>query len=202
MARDDQRMESAIMKPKIHPKYDEATVTCACGNEFTTRATMTEIHLDICSVCHPFYTGKQKFVDTAGRVEKFQKRFAWKDASSTEVLEKQEANRDTERKRLEEEAEAAREDAKNRKKANQDRRKQILEQKRVQAEKAAAAAAAAEKAAAEAPAAPPAEEPKAEEKPAPAPEPKSNEPSPVPIKTHKGGPVAARAPKKEEDGDS
>ncbi|QNN23458.1 50S ribosomal protein L31 [Planctomycetales bacterium ZRK34] len=63
------------MKADIHPKYVETKVTCACGNAFTTHSTKPEIHVDICSACHPFYTGKQKFVDTAGRVEKFQKRF-------------------------------------------------------------------------------------------------------------------------------
>jgi large subunit ribosomal protein L31 len=63
------------MKAKIHPKYDTAKVSCACGNTFETRATVPEIKVDICSQCHPFYTGKQKFVDTAGRVERFQKKF-------------------------------------------------------------------------------------------------------------------------------
>ncbi|MBI1373544.1 MAG: 50S ribosomal protein L31 [Phycisphaera sp.] len=63
------------MKADIHPEYKTATAKCACGNTFETRSTMEEIKVDICSACHPFYTGKQKFVDTAGRVEKFQKRF-------------------------------------------------------------------------------------------------------------------------------
>ncbi len=63
------------MKPKIHPEYHEATVSCACGNTFKTGATVTEIKIDICSACHPFYTGKQKFVDATGRVERFQKKF-------------------------------------------------------------------------------------------------------------------------------
>ncbi len=63
------------MKADIHPKYFEARVTCACGNTFTTGATVKEIKVDICSACHPFYTGKQKFVDAAGRVERFQKKF-------------------------------------------------------------------------------------------------------------------------------
>ena len=67
--------KSTAMKTGIHPKYVETKVTCACGNAFTTHSTRPEIHVDICSACHPFYTGKQKFVDTAGRVEKFQKRF-------------------------------------------------------------------------------------------------------------------------------
>jgi len=63
------------MKPDIHPEYKEVTVKCACGNEFTTRSTGGNVQAEICSNCHPFYTGKQKFVDTAGRVEKFQKKF-------------------------------------------------------------------------------------------------------------------------------
>ena len=63
------------MKKDIHPKYVEAKVHCACGNDFITRATVAQIKVDICSACHPFYTGKQKFVDTTGRVERFQKRF-------------------------------------------------------------------------------------------------------------------------------
>lgn len=63
------------MKSKIHPEYQDCKVTCACGNAFETRSTRSEIHVDICSECHPFFTGRQKFVDTAGRVEKFQKKF-------------------------------------------------------------------------------------------------------------------------------
>lgn len=59
------------MKEKIHPKYVESTVTCACGNTFRTRSTNPEIKVEICSMCHPFFTGKQKIVDTEGRVEKF-----------------------------------------------------------------------------------------------------------------------------------
>ena len=63
------------MKEGIHPKYVESTVTCACGYTFKTRSTKPVIKLEICSNCHPFFTGKQKLIDTAGRVEKFQKRF-------------------------------------------------------------------------------------------------------------------------------
>ncbi len=63
------------MKEGIHPKYVEATVSCACGYTFKTRSTKPVIKLEICSNCHPFFTGKQKLIDTAGRVEKFQKRF-------------------------------------------------------------------------------------------------------------------------------
>jgi len=63
------------MKAKIHPSYKTCTVRCACGNTFTTRSTAEKIAVDICAACHPFFTGKQKFVDTAGRVERFSKKF-------------------------------------------------------------------------------------------------------------------------------
>ncbi|MGA9395646.1 MAG: 50S ribosomal protein L31 [Azonexus sp.] len=65
------------MKADIHPKYNEVEVTCSCGNIFSTRSTMTKnaFHVEVCSACHPFYTGKQKIVDTAGRVEKFNQKF-------------------------------------------------------------------------------------------------------------------------------
>jgi len=64
------------MKDGIHPNYQQTTVTCGCGNSFLTRSTRKELKIDICNVCHPFYTGKLKFVDTAGRIEKFQNKFA------------------------------------------------------------------------------------------------------------------------------
>lgn len=63
------------MKDDIHPEYKEATVVCGCGNSFTTRSTRDKIAIEVCSACHPFYTGKQKFLDTAGMVEKFQRRW-------------------------------------------------------------------------------------------------------------------------------
>ncbi len=66
------------MKKGIHPEYVESTVTCACGNTFTTRSTKKEIRVEICSQCHPFFTGKQKFIDSAGRVEKFRKKYGEK----------------------------------------------------------------------------------------------------------------------------
>lgn len=65
----------SIMKANIHPKYHLAKVTCACGNIFETRSTLKEIKVEICSACHPFYTGKQKLVDTAGRVDKFYRKY-------------------------------------------------------------------------------------------------------------------------------
>jgi large subunit ribosomal protein L31 len=63
------------MKKDIHPSYDACTVTCACGSTFQTRSTKPEIRVEICSQCHPFFTGKQKFIDSAGRVEKFRKKY-------------------------------------------------------------------------------------------------------------------------------
>jgi large subunit ribosomal protein L31 len=68
------------MKTDIHPEYKEATVKCVCGNTWVTRSTVGDIHVDICSACHPFFTGKQKLVDTAGRVERFRRRYAKVDA--------------------------------------------------------------------------------------------------------------------------
>ncbi|MFM9058679.1 MAG: 50S ribosomal protein L31 [Planctomycetaceae bacterium] len=64
------------MKDDIHPRYDHTVVRCGCGNSFATRSTVPEIKVDICNVCHPFFTGKLKFVDTAGRIEKFKSKFA------------------------------------------------------------------------------------------------------------------------------
>ena len=67
------------MRPKIHPDYNEIAVTCSCGNKFTTRSTLAKpLHVEVCSSCHPFYTGKQKIVDTAGRVEKFRQKYGTK----------------------------------------------------------------------------------------------------------------------------
>jgi len=63
------------VKKDIHPKYQKATVTCACGNTFETGSTRKELKVDICSNCHPFFTGKQKFVDTGGRVERFKRKY-------------------------------------------------------------------------------------------------------------------------------
>ena len=63
------------MKPKIHPNYGEATVTCACGNTWKTGSTRKDIRVEVCSNCHPFYTGTQRIVDTAGQVERFRRRY-------------------------------------------------------------------------------------------------------------------------------
>lgn len=64
------------MKQGIHPDYVETKVSCSCGNTFATRSTVAEMHVELCDQCHPFYTGKQKLVDTGGRVERFQKKYA------------------------------------------------------------------------------------------------------------------------------
>ena len=70
------------MKTGIHPKYDTITVTCSCGNTFETRsASIKPLHIEVCSACHPFYTGKQKVMDTAGRIDKFRQRYAAKPAA-------------------------------------------------------------------------------------------------------------------------
>jgi len=64
------------MKPEIHPQYQQVEVHCACGETFTTGSTRKELRVDICSKCHPYFTGKQKLVDTAGRIDRFQKKYA------------------------------------------------------------------------------------------------------------------------------
>ena len=79
------------MKKDIHPKYVECTVTCGCGEVFKTRSTTPEINIEICSKCHPFYTGRQKFVDTAGRVEKFLRRYGMKQPEQQAQEQEQEA---------------------------------------------------------------------------------------------------------------
>jgi large subunit ribosomal protein L31 len=70
------------MKSGIHPKYEMTTITCACGNVIETRSTVKNIQVEICSACHPFFTGKQKLVDTAGRIERFNKKYGIKGAES------------------------------------------------------------------------------------------------------------------------
>ena len=71
------------MKQGIHPDFKETKVTCSCGNSFVTRSIKDELHVELCNQCHPFYTGKQKLVDTGGRVERFQKKYAKKPPAST-----------------------------------------------------------------------------------------------------------------------
>ena len=79
------------MKQGIHPEYYESTVRCACGAEVTTKTTMKDLHVEICSQCHPFFTGKQKLLDTAGRIEKFNRKYgkAKPDAEQAELAAKQ-----------------------------------------------------------------------------------------------------------------
>lgn len=72
-------VRGVIMKKDIHPNYAETTITCACGNVIQTRSTEKDIKVEICSACHPFFTGKQKLVDTAGRIDRFKKRYNIKD---------------------------------------------------------------------------------------------------------------------------
>src|SRR5262249_1440858 len=74
------------MKEGIHPNYVTCTVTCGCGNTFVTRSVKPEIRVEVCSACHPFYTGKQRFVDTAGRVEKFQRKHNWDESTKAKAM--------------------------------------------------------------------------------------------------------------------
>ena len=74
------------MKVGIHPEYMDTTIACACGEVIHTRSTRPEIRVEICSKCHPFFTGKQKFVDAAGRVEKFTKKYNWGDKDKTPAV--------------------------------------------------------------------------------------------------------------------
>ncbi|MCX6346077.1 MAG: 50S ribosomal protein L31 [Armatimonadetes bacterium] len=72
------------MKAEIHPKYETATVTCACGSAFETRTTVGNLRVEICSACHPFFTGKHKLIDTEGRVEKFLAKYGMKNKTEEE----------------------------------------------------------------------------------------------------------------------
>ncbi|MEQ1760300.1 MAG: 50S ribosomal protein L31 [Vicinamibacterales bacterium] len=76
------------MKEGIHPKYEEVDVRCACGNTFKTRSTKPDLHLEICSACHPFFTGRQKLLDTEGRVERFNKKFGLQTSEQRKAAEK------------------------------------------------------------------------------------------------------------------
>ena len=81
------------MKAGIHPEYVECNVTCGCGNTFVTGATTPTLNVEICSVCHPFYTGKQKFVDRAGRVDRFTQRYQWNEESLAEKSQQKKSRR-------------------------------------------------------------------------------------------------------------
>ncbi len=93
------------MRQGIHPDYVEANVHCSCGNTFKTRSTKSDLHIELCSACHPFYTGKQKFVDTGGRVQRFSDKFG---NAATSVLEREAAEREARQKAAEEAAEETR----------------------------------------------------------------------------------------------
>jgi large subunit ribosomal protein L31 len=73
------------MKADIHPEYVTATVHCSCGNTFTTRSTSPELHVELCSECHPFYTGKQKLVDSGGRIDRFERRYGKRKARTSQA---------------------------------------------------------------------------------------------------------------------
>lgn len=77
------------MKKGIHPEYQETTITCACGNVIHTRSTKSNIRVEICSHCHPFFTGKQKLVDTAGRVERFRRKYGLEETEAEESLDQE-----------------------------------------------------------------------------------------------------------------
>lgn len=140
------------MKPGIHPNYVETTVICSCGNTFTTRGTKPELRIDLCNVCHPFYTGEQRIVDTAGQVERFTKRMEAAAANVGSKTKKQKRAEEAAALRAQKDAEAAavREAA-----AKEERAKARAEREKREAEAAAKAErqAAAEAAKAEAEAA-------------------------------------------------
>ena len=135
------------MREGIHPEYVEATVHCSCGNTFTTKSTSPSLRVELCDLCHPFYTGQQKFVDTGGRVQRFADKFG---ASSETVVQKEAAAKEARRAAHEESVTAA--------------RLARTERERIEAEEAEKAAARAPKAAAVVEE-PVAEEPTAEEAP-------------------------------------
>ena len=135
------------MKQGIHPEYVDCTVKCSCGNTFQTRSTKSELKIDICNVCHPFYTGQQRFVDTGGRVQRFADKFG----SATEQVAAREAARKAEKAAKAAEAEAARKAEREAKAAAKAKRAEEYAKKAAaEAEKAAAAEAAAAADAAEA----------------------------------------------------
>ena len=133
------------MKNNIHPEYVECTVRCTCGNVFTTRSTKSELRVDICSACHPFYTGTQKLIDTGGRVQRFTDKFG----SAREAIAAREAAKKADRKAAAEAAEAKRAAEREAKAAEKAKRAAEFAAK-AEAEEAKAAAEAAEAAVEEA----------------------------------------------------
>lgn len=127
------------MRKGIHPDYVESTVTCSCGATFKTRSTKPELHVELCSQCHPFYTGTQKFVDTGGRVQRFEEKFG---GAASSVMEKEAAAREARQKAHEEALEVAR--------IAREAKEKELAAKAAEEEKAAAKARAKEAKAAEA----------------------------------------------------
>lgn len=117
------------MKKDIHPDYMECTVRCSCGNEFTTRSTKPELRIDICNVCHPFYSGTQKLIDTGGRVQRFADRFG----SATETVAAREAAKKAERAAKVAEQEAAKKAAREAKAAEKAARKAKFEEEAAKA---------------------------------------------------------------------
>ena len=89
------------MKADIHPNYVKSEITCSCGNTFTTNSTKGDMHLELCNECHPFFTGKQKLVDTGGRVERFQKRYAGTELKSKKRQKAEAAATDTDTETVE-----------------------------------------------------------------------------------------------------
>ncbi len=130
------------MKKDIHPDYVECTVKCSCGNEFVTRSTKPEMRIDICNVCHPFYSGTQKLIDSGGRVQRFADRFG----NATDAVAAREAAKKAERAAKVAEAEAAKKKARDAKAAEKAARKAKYE---AEAAKAEAEAEASEEKAAE-----------------------------------------------------
>lgn len=121
------------MKPEIHPEYMDCTVRCSCGNTFQTRSTKPELKIDICNVCHPFYTGQQRFVDTGGRVQRFADKFG----AAKETVAEREAARKAKRAAEAAEREAARKAEREAKAAEKAKRAEEFAKK---AEEAAATA--------------------------------------------------------------
>ena len=152
------------MKKDIHPEYVDCTVTCSCGNTFKTRATKPELKIDICNVCHPFYTGTQKLIDTGGRVQRFSDRFG----SATELVKEREAKKKADRAaKLEAEAQAKAEAKAEKAKLKEERAAKFAAENAKKEEEAAKAAAEEAEKAEETPAEEaPAEETPAEEAPA------------------------------------